>query len=249
MNDYEITWDDKKIIPAFKQLVCEKLGGEAWDALIKDICVPEPDTEGECGCCNMRVIIKRLEEMADTETVKGILTRVRHGFTREQFGDFKKELNECGNNIDSFLEHSRKQKKEEFLRHHAEGTTYWGDLITDEALDFLINTEGVLSAVRKGSELHISRHPYDMTNYFNETDERRRRFHFCHCLFARTSILNDEGAVSRTMCYCSLGFAKAQWENTFDVELDGEVVKSVLGGDGICSFIIYLPDDIIEKYT
>ncbi|MCL2605042.1 MAG: DUF6144 family protein [Defluviitaleaceae bacterium] len=248
MSDYEITWDDKKIIPTFKQLVCEKLGVEAWDALIKDICVPEPDTEGECGCCNMRVIIKRLEEMADIETVKGILTRVRHGFTREQFGDFKKELNECGNNIDSFLEYSKKQKKEEFLRHHAEGTTYWGDLITDEALDFLLNTEGVLSAVRKGSELHISRHPYDMTSYFKETDERKKRFHFCHCLFARTSILNDEGAVSKTMCYCSLGFAKAQWENTFGVELDGEVVKSVLGGDGICSFIIYLPDEIIEKY-
>ena len=249
MSDYEVTWDDKKIIPVFKQLICERLSEEAWDALIKDICIPEPDTEGKCGCCNMRVIIKRLEEMADMETIKSILTRVRHGFTREQFGDFKKELNECGNNIDSFLEYSRKRSKEEFQRHNAEGTRFWGDLITDEALDYLLNTEGVLSAVRKGSELHISRYPYDMTSYFQETDERKKRFHFCHCPFARTSILSDEGTVSKTMCYCSLGFAKAQWEYTLGMELDGEVVKSVLAGDDICSFIIYLPDEIIEKYT
>ena len=249
MGEYVVTWDDKKIIPTFKQLICERLGEKAWDALTKGICVPEPDTEEECGCCNMRVIINRLEEMADKETIKSIMFRIRHGMTREQIGDFKKEFNECGNNIDSFLEYSRKQSKEEFLRHNAEGTEYWGDPITDEALDFLLNTKGVLSAVRKGSELHISRHPYDMTSYFKETDERKKRFHFCHCLFARTSILNDEGAVSKTMCYCSLGLVKAPWENTLGVELDGEVVKSVLDGDEICSFIIYLPDDVIEKYT
>ena len=249
MSEYVVTWDDKKIIPTFKQLICEKLSEEAWDELTKDICIPEPDTEGKCGCCNMRVIIKRLEEMADKETIKGILTRVRHGMTQEQFGDFKKEFNECGNNIDSFLEYIRKRSKEEFLRHNAEGTKYWGDSITDEVLDFLLNTEGVLSAVRKGSELHISRYPYDMTSYFKETDERKKRFHFCHCLFARTSILNDEETVSKTMCYCSLGLVKAPWEETLGVKLDGEVVKSVLDGDEICSFIIYLPNEIIEKYT
>jgi len=249
MSEYVITWDDKKIIPTFKKLICEKLSKEAWDVLTKDICIPEPDTEGKCGCCNMRIIIKRLEEMADKETIKNILTRVRHGMTREQIGDFKKEFNECGNNIDSFLEYSRKQSKEEFSKHNAEGTKYWGDNITNEALDFLLNTEGVLSAVRKGSELNISRHPYDITSYFNETDKRKKRFHFCHCLFARTSILSDEGTVSKTMCYCSLGLVKAPWENTLGIELDGEVVKSVLDGDDICSFIIYLPQNIIEKYT
>ena len=249
MSEYEVTWDDKKIIPTLKQLFRDKLGVQTWEKLTEGICVPDPDTERKCGCCNMRVIIKRLEKMADKETIKNILFRVRHGMTREQIGDFKKELSDCGNNIDSFLEFRRKQSKEEFIKHNAEGTRYWGDPITDEALDYLLNTEGVLSAVRKGAELHISRHPYDMTSYFKETDERKKRFHFCHCLFARTSILSDEGTVGRTMCYCSLGLVKAPWENTLGVELDGEVVKSVLDGDDICSFIIYLPEEIIEKYT
>ncbi|MDR2598831.1 MAG: DUF6144 family protein [Oscillospiraceae bacterium] len=249
MSEYTVFWDDKRIIPKFKQLVCEKLNEEAWEILTENICIPDPDTEGECGCCNMRVIINRLEEMTDKETIKSILFRVQHGMTREQIGDYKKEFNECGNNIDALLKHQQEQNKEEILRHYTNGTEYWGDIITDEVLKFMLNTEGVLSAVRKGSELHISRYPYNMTSYFNEADERKKRFYFCHCLFTRTSILSETGAVSKTMCYCSLGLVKAAWENTFDMELNGEVVKSVLGGDDICSFIIYLPDEIIKKYT
>ena len=106
-----------------------------------------------------------------------------------------------------------------------------------------------MAPVRKGSELHITRHPYDMNSYFKETDERKKRYHFCHCLFARTSILIDEGTVSKTMCYCSLGFVISSWEETLGVRLHGDVVESVLGGDDICRFVIYLPDEVVEKYT
>jgi hypothetical protein len=45
MGDYEITWDDKKIIPTLKREICDKLGAEAWDSLVDGIDVPDPDTE------------------------------------------------------------------------------------------------------------------------------------------------------------------------------------------------------------
>jgi len=248
MSDYEITWDDKKIIPALKREICEKLGEETWDALIRDISIPDPDTEKTLSCKNMRVIIDRLEKTADRETVKGILMRVRHGFYYTPPCGPDREFIECGCKLDIYLDQCREKGREELLKHNAEGTKYWGDLVTDEVLDFMLNTEGVLSPVRKGSELHITRHPYDMTSYFNETDKRRKRFHFCHCLFARTSILSDHGTVSKTMCYCSLGLIISNWEKILGVELDGEIVESVLDGDDICKFIIYLPDEAMKKY-
>jgi hypothetical protein len=224
------------------------MGKDKWDALIKDIRVPEPGLEGECGCKNMCVLIKRLEETADIKTLKDILFRVRHGMTPEQIGGLD-GFEECGGNIDAYLTYRRKENETEFLNHHANGTEFWGDVITDKALDYLLNTEGVTAPVRKGSELHITRYPYDMTAYFNETDERKKRFHYCHCLFARSSILNEGATVSKSMCYCSLGLVKAQWEAALGMELDGEIVQSVLGGDDICKFIIYLPDEILEKHT
>jgi hypothetical protein len=249
MSDYEITWDDSKIIPTLKQEICEKLGEKTWALLIDGIDVPHHEIEQTLGCRNMRVIIERLEKMADLNTIKSILMRVRHGFEHKPLNGVSKDFIECGCNLDVYLKRSEESLKEELLRHNAEGTQYWGDFITDEVLDYFMNTEGLLAPVRKGSELHIARYPYDMNSYFKETDERRKRFHYCHCLFARTSILSDEGTVSKTMCYCSLGLIISSWEETLGVRLDGEIAQSVLSGDKICKFIIYLPDDVMEKYT
>ena len=249
MSEYEITWDDSKIIPTLKQEIIDKLGEDTWNILIDGIDVPHYETEKTYNCKNMRVLIERLEKLADMEIVKKILLRVRHGYGYTPINGVSKEFADCDCNLDAYLEKCRENFKKELLKHNANGTKYWGDSITDEVLSYFLNTEGLLDPVRKGSELHIARHPYDMNSYFNETDERKRRFHFCHCLFARTYILSDEGTVSKTMCYCSLGLIIKSWEETLGVRLNGEVVQSVLDGDNICKFIIYLPDEVIEKYT
>lgn len=239
-----ITWDDSIIIPRLKQEICGQLGQNAWETLTSGIDIPDLDNEKNCGCKNMCVLIERLEEIADKETVKQILIRVRHGMTREQAGDDREKFIECGSDLDVYLERGETEKREMFIRHNAEGTTYWFDPITDKALDFILNTDAALSAVRKGSELHITMLPYDMKNYFEETDARMKKYHYCHCPFARTSILSDEGSVSKTICNCSLGLAKTVWENTLGMKLDGYVLHSVLGGDDFCTHVLYLPDEL-----
>ena len=88
-----------------------------------------------------------------------------------------------------------------------------------------------------------------MVNYIKETNERKKRYYACHCPFAREYILIEGAEVSRTLCYCSLGHAKVMWEAILNMELDGEVLQSVLGGDLICKYVIYLPDEIVRKYT
>jgi len=249
MSDYEVTWDDSKIIPALKHEICDELGEGAWDMLVDGIDIPHHEIEKTLGCRNMRVIIERLKKMTDRDTAKRILMRIRHGFDHKQLNGVSKDFIECDSNLDAYLLHCKEKFKKELIKHNAEGTKYWGDYITNEVLEYFLNTEGLLAPVRKGSELHITRHPYDMNSYFKETDERRKRFHFCHCLFARTSILSVEGTVSKTMCYCSLGLVISSWEETLGVRLDGDVVGSVLGGDDTCKFIIYLPDEVIENFT
>jgi hypothetical protein len=88
-----------------------------------------------------------------------------------------------------------------------------------------------------------------MQSYIVESDERKKRYHACHCPFARESILAENGTVSKTLCYCSLGHAKVMWEVILCTGLDGDVVKSALAGDLMCKYVIYLPDDLIERYT
>ncbi|NLO39590.1 MAG: hypothetical protein GX115_08990 [Ruminiclostridium sp.] len=114
-------------------------------------------------------------------------------------------------------------------------------MITSEVFDFIFKAGILTDAARKGSEIHITAFPYDMVNYIKEADERKKRYYACHCPFARESILKEGAEVSRTLCYCSLCHAKVMWEAILNMELDGEVLQSVLGGDLMCKYAIYLP--------
>ena len=91
--------------------------------------------------------------------------------------------------------------------------------------------------------------PCETQKYLEETDINKKRYFACHCQFARKSILQKDGAVSKTLCNCSLGHTKIFWEAVFDTLLDGEVISSVLGDGLLCRFAIYLPDEVMRKYV
>ena len=246
----EIEYRDDIIMETFQKEITENLGDKAWETLIKDIGVPVPQDEWRCGCNNMRIFMRRFDEITENDGLaKTVLTRVRHGLKHEQFSGAKEKFKNCGNNIDTFILREYQEQIELFRRLNAEGKDFYGQAITDEVLDFVLKQEGMLAPVRKGNELHISAFPYDMASYIKENDPVMKRFHACHCPYARNSVYTEEGAVSKTLCYCSLGHAKIMWDVILETELDGEVVSTVLGGDDRCGFVIYLPDDVIRKYT
>lgn len=237
------------IMDTLKNEVCTKMGNHVWDSLIDGIGVPDIENEFKCGCKTMREFMLRFDSMADSATAKAILTRVRHGLKHAQFDWAIEMFDKCGRNIDTFIKTKYKEDIDTFTRLRDTGGDFYGQLITSEVLDFILK-EGILTDnARKGSEIHITAFPYDMVNYIKETDERKKRYYACHCPFARESILKEDKEVSRTLCYCSLGHAKVMWEAMLNVELDGEVLQSALGGDLMCKYVIYLPDEIVRKYT
>lgn len=244
-----IEYKNELIMDTLKSEVCSKIGEQAWDRLTDGIGVPDFHNEFKCGCKNMRELMRRFDNMTDTATAKAILTHVRHGLKHSQFDWAREKFARCGSNIDAFIKNNYKEDVESFTRLRDTGEDFYGQIITSEVYDFLFR-EGILTDnVRKGAELHITAFPYDMANYIKETDERKKRYYACHCPFARESILTEGMEVSKTLCYCSLGHAKVMWEAVLNVELDGEVLQSVLGGDLMCKYVIYLPDEIVRKYT
>ena len=83
--------------------------------------------------------------------------------------------------------------------------------------------------------------------YLEETDEQLKRYYACHCAWARESIRTRDDEISPTFCYCSAGFTKMPWEAALDQPLEVDMSKSVLKGDLECSFIVHLPEDLVEK--
>ena len=102
----------------------------------------------------------------------------------------------------------------------------------------------LLSGVRQGDRIYMTKIPYAPKDWLVEKDPLRRRYLACHCPLARESIISGRERVSGTWCYCSAGFEKLLFDVVFGEEVEAEVLESVLAGDGRCRFAITIP----EKY-
>jgi hypothetical protein len=241
-------YNDMIIMETMKKEISEKLGEEAWDMLTQEIGTPDIQREAMCGCQTMREFMKRFDAITDKASAKEILTHVRHGLKHSQFAWAREKFAQY-NNIDEFINVVRKEQMQLFKELCETGNAFYGQIVNEAVLDYVVHEPGMLSPVRKGSELHITAFPFNISEYIKETDLLKKRYYACHCPFARESILSENATVSKTLCYCSLGHAKVMWEAIFDRELDAELAETALAGDMMCKYIIFLPDEIIDKYT
>lgn len=234
-------------IDTFKREICARLGEEFWISLTDGIDLPDIATERECGCSRMYSFMRRLEAMADAPAVKEILYKVRHGLRIAQSEWARAEFLEIGD-IDEFLKVRREKDIENFERLCAEKKDFYGQEIDEEALEFIKANPSMTAPVREGNKLYIMAFPYNIIEHLHATDEKMKRYHACHCPFAKESILADK-TVSATMCNCSLGHVMNFVEAFLDRPLEGRVLSSALNGDTACRYEVTIPEDIMDKYV
>ncbi|MCI8632300.1 MAG: hypothetical protein HFE64_02300 [Lachnospiraceae bacterium] len=247
MEDNKIVYDKKFGISTFKREICTELGNAFGDEFVKNIELPDIDSEYKCQCHHMYLFMKRLEEMTDEKTLKKILCKVRHGLHPSQCKWAHKELMEVGN-LDDFLNKHSNDELNHFIELNREKKDFYGQEISDEVLTFIKENPEMLAPVRRGNKLYCKAFPYNMKEYLKATDEKMKRYHACHCPLAKESILS-ENVVSSTLCNCSLGHMMNFVEAFMDRELEGKVVCSVLNGDLTCEYEIEIPNDIMQKYV
>lgn len=247
VGDTNITYDEEFGINTFKRYIVQALGEEFWDKLIEGMKLPDIHTEYQCKCSNMHRFMEKFDEMADSETIKRILYKVRHGLTPANSVWAREKFLEM-DDLDKFLQFHLQKELDMFIRLNVEGKDFYGQPITDEVLDFIKENPSMLAPVREGNKLLCMAFPGDMVKYLQAEDNRQKRYYACHCPFARESIL-AENTVSSTLCNCSLGHVMNFTEAFLDRELEGRVVSSVLGGDLVCKYEITIPDDIMDRYV
>lgn len=246
MGDTKISYDEQFGIRTFKREICSELGEPFWLELTDGLVLPDMETEAGCKCCNMHTFICRLEAMADEKTVRKILYRVRHGIHPSQSAWAREEFLEIGD-LDKFLQKHLETETERFIELNREHKDFYGQEITDEVLEFIQKNPSMLAPVRHGNKLHCMAFPYNMREYLDAADDTMRRYHACHCPFAKESILSDM-PVSPILCYCSLGHVMNFTEAFLGRELEGRVVRSVLNKDLTCEYEITIPEDIMTQY-
>ena len=182
--------------------------------------------------------------MVGKEECKGILSGCLHGLKDEWFLDEKKKYKECGN-IDAYLERKREDFIAELEKLRNEGGLYFTQEITDEVINHVKDHPEVSAGVRDGNIIYETKIPYMSKEYLAETDERIKRYYYCHCAWVKESLRTGDVNVSPTFCYCSAGFHKKPYEIIFGRPLKAEVIGTVLKGNMCCKFAIHLPEEAV----
>ena len=94
---------------------------------------------------------------------------------------------------------------------------------------------------REGHIIYSSKNPRDPGGYEKAENLPEKRKAYCYCPLVRDSL--DKG-MPPFFCYCGSGWYRQQWEGAIGRPVRIKIVASVLTGDEVCTFAIYLPDDL-----
>lgn len=244
----QIPYDNVNIMETLKKEAVKTLGQEKWNEITDNIEVPADSMKSEHLNHVTRELLKRFDSLVDSQICKSIFCNVKHGLKHSDFLWAREKFLQY-NDIDAFCSAMRREYIDGFNRAALSGELFHGQPIDEPVLQFVKEQPYLLYGARKNNTIVAIAIPCETQEYLKETDINKKRYFACHCQFARNSILQKEGAVSKTLCNCSLGHTKIFWEAVLDTSLDGEVASSVLGDGLLCRFAIHLPDEIMKKYV
>jgi effector-binding domain-containing protein len=95
--------------------------------------------------------------------------------------------------------------------------------------------------VRKGSQLHMRKVPYNPEAYQNAATPAERRQAYCHCGFVRPYLDEAPARISPTFCWCGAGWYRRLWEGILDQPILVEHVETLVKGNDQCTLVITLP--------
>ncbi len=216
-------------------------GKEKAEEVMKDYKMPPLGTPVEDMPEYTKDLIKRIKAGFEPELYHKILAGNNHDIPKESM-KLEKEFYENSASIDDYLRERHQRKVEELQKYCDSNTVWFEQIITQDVVDFVAGNQEILSAKREGSKLYVTKIPYDIVHYLQETDKKKKNYYACHCSFARESIMSEKDNVDSEWCYCSAGFAKFPFEVIFDRELDIKLLKSALDYEDICRFEIDLGD-------
>ncbi len=106
----------------------------------------------------------------------------------------------------------------------------------DKLIDLMYGKVFMNRPVREGNIVYVTKAPRFPVKHAKAKTPQEKQYYFCHCDYARAT----EGDISPTYCLCGAGWCKQIWEQVLDREVRVDVVQSVLLGDDVCQFAVYL---------
>jgi hypothetical protein len=232
----------REVIPSISKRLGEIAGEETRERLLKGVELPPLGSPPEAVPPVTALLMERLMELGP-ETCHRVLAYNHHGIPLESFNKHKKWYEEAAD-LDAFLKKLHDEAVAELDEHAKSGRIWYEQVITPETVEYVRNNQEVLSAIRDGEYLYMTKFPYAPKEWMEATDPLMKRYYLCHCPLARAAILKGEPEIPLDWCYCSGGFNKLKFDVVFGEETEVEVLESVLAGDERCRFRVKIPETV-----
>jgi len=228
--------DGAEVMTNLYQRLADVEGEKVRDKVFDGISIPTLGVESVQKAQVMRVVMERLEEAIGEAKLVYMLSACLRDLPESWYTEGKERYGECGD-IAKYLEQAAHEFVEELENIRQSGTLFFNQPITSEVVDYVRANQEIASGVLRDRVIYITKIPYMAKEYLSELDQVKKRYLYCHCPWARESILSGK-LVSSNFCHCSAGFVKKQWEVTLGRSLKAEVLESALKGDMQCRFAI-----------
>ncbi|UCB42144.1 MAG: hypothetical protein JSV77_06645 [Dehalococcoidales bacterium] len=181
-----------------------------------------------------KAAMNRTDSLIDQEKRRELMTGCACNYPKAELQRIRQEYKVTG---DLDLAHQRLQGQFEALLRNSLG-------LDDTLAEVIIERGWGLAGIKEGSKIIATKIPKsgNLIEYMRETDPEIKRQYYCHCPRVR-DILKTSETISLTYCYCGAGYYKGIWEEILQKPVKVEVLQTVLNGDEVCRFAIYLPSD------
>jgi hypothetical protein len=242
-NTFIALLDGDEVMDNLEKKIEAELGKEHSDAVFVGIELPPLGTPTRHDPKVTQIVMERLENTFGTKTTIELIKDCLRDLGGPRYDADRKKYLES-KNFDEFLV----KKGEDFIAQleniKQEDGVFFTQKITDNVIQYVDSHPEIRQGLREGDILYEAKIPYMTIEYLAETDETMKRYYYCHCPWARDSLIRDDVQISPTFCNCSAGFHKKYWEGVLDQPLKAEVLETVLDGDMWCKFAIHLPEGL-----
>ncbi len=237
--------DGGEVMENLSKRLVDEFGEDTRDKIFEGLSLPPLGIRPEEKPEYTKKLLPRLEKVLGVDRCRQFLNRgLRDRYEEWRKPDREKFLK--SKNIDEFLKDKRSSYIQELEKHLEEGSLYFTQEITAPVLELIKNDPSIEGGVRKGDTIIVRKIPHMAKEYLRETDERKKRYYYCHCPWVKEALLKSKQPVSPMFCNCSAGYYRAYWEIVLDQPVKVDVVKSILSGDLICEFAVHLPREVVE---
>jgi len=236
----------RTVLPSISERLAEIAGEEKRDAVFHGVEAPPLGAPPEEFPWVTGLLMERLISELDRGTYRRVLAGNHHRIPLESFAKHREWYREAGS-LDDYLKKVHDGAVAELQRFLDEGKIWYEQELTPEIVEYVRGNQEVLSGVREGDVIYMTKFPYAPREYLAETDPLMKRYHMCHCPLARAAILTGEPEISPEWCYCSGGFGKQKFDVVFGEETEVEVLEAAIGGDMRCRFAVKIPERVTKS--